>query len=248
MQNPNFGHRSSSVVLVAALATFLSACGGDGPTGANSPGPGTPVARDQASSDPAIASIQGRIKAKIDAKELDTTAKDWRRQIPFRPLATFEKKSTYLWTLKTSQGAIRVRLLTEKAPKHASSIIYLSLMGFYDGLTIHRVEPGVMAEGGDPAGDGLGTPGWADGPEYGEGKENAHDRRGLVASMGVGGATDDCKFRILLGPVPRLDTLSTVFGEVEAGMDVLKKIEALGTEDGHTKERIVIESAQISVR
>ena len=41
---------------------------------------------------------------------------------------------------------IRVRLLADKAPKHASTVVYLTLMGFYDGLTLHKVTPGKVVD------------------------------------------------------------------------------------------------------
>ena len=252
-----------SVFLTSALTALaplaLAACGGDesgkpsGTRGERSSVPRTPgvvVSREQDSDDPAIAWIQHRIRTQLAKKEIDTTARGWRSHLPFpfAPPTAFDPKKDYLWTLDTDHGALRVRLFARKAPKHVAAIVHLSLMGFYDGLTLHRVVRGKAVEGGDPVGDGLGSPGWVLEPEYAMERDNAHDRRGLVTSTGIGGPTDDSKFRILLAPDPSLDRQSTVLGEVEAGMDVVAKIEALGTETGDPKERIVIVRADVSIR
>lgn len=246
-------------VACAVLAVGAAGCGDDKPTGpaggkptAPDAGPVAPVgalvARDRPSSDPGIADLQQKLSAWRQTGRLDTAKENWRLSVPMRPTATFDPKKTYLWVLQTDHGTLRVRLWTEKAPKHAANVAYLSLIGFYDGLTLHRVMKGKEIAGGCPVGDGLGTPGYGFEPEYGDEKANAHDRRGLVVSTGIGGATDDSKFRILLGPDAAEKPLSTVFGEVVESDTVLSALEALGTEKGVPAQRVVIQRADLEIR
>jgi cyclophilin family peptidyl-prolyl cis-trans isomerase len=66
----------------------------------------------------------------------------------------------YFWTLSTSKGAMRLQPDPAAAPMHVTSTIYLTLLGFYDGLTFHRIVKGWVAQGGDPLGTGTGDPGY----------------------------------------------------------------------------------------
>ncbi len=77
-------------------------------------------------------------------------------------------------TIDTSMGPIVVRLLDKDSPKTVENFIGLSdgtkllaegddianAKPFYDGLTFHRVIPNFMIQGGDPAGNGSGGPGY----------------------------------------------------------------------------------------
>src|SRR5690625_4409143 len=55
---------------------------------------------------------------------------------------------------------IEVELYPEIAPNTVSNFITLIEDNFYDGLIFHRVIPGFMIQGGDPAGNGTGGPGY----------------------------------------------------------------------------------------
>ena len=66
----------------------------------------------------------------------------------------------YWATIETSCGTIEVDLLEEEAPSTVANFIFLAEDGFYDGLTWHRVINEFVIQGGDPAGDGSGGPGY----------------------------------------------------------------------------------------
>ena len=55
---------------------------------------------------------------------------------------------------------VKIELYPNKAPETVKNFISLANSGFYDGLTFHRVIPSFMAQGGDPAGNGTGGPGY----------------------------------------------------------------------------------------
>jgi len=52
-------------------------------------------------------------------------------------------------TLSLETGDVTIELFEEKAPQHVAQIKRLAEDGFYDGLLLHRVIEGFMAQGGD---------------------------------------------------------------------------------------------------
>ena len=51
---------------------------------------------------------------------------------------------------------IKIELDPTAAPITVANFEKLVKEGFYDGLTFHRIIPGFMIQGGDPAGNGTG--------------------------------------------------------------------------------------------
>ena len=68
---------------------------------------------------------------------------------PQNPIATIEVEG---------YGTIKVELYPDKAPNTVANFIRLANRGFYNGLTFHRTIPDFMIQGGDPNGDGTGSP------------------------------------------------------------------------------------------
>ncbi len=70
--------------------------------------------------------------------------------------------------ITTSKGDITCELFADQAPQTVATFLGLvagtkpdgATRPFYDGLTFHRVIPGFMIQGGDPKGDGTGSPGF----------------------------------------------------------------------------------------
>ena len=60
----------------------------------------------------------------------------------------------------TNCGTFAFALDVKLSPKTAASIYYLVKRGFFNGLTFHRVAAGFVIQGGDPAGNGSGGPGY----------------------------------------------------------------------------------------
>ena len=62
-------------------------------------------------------------------------------------------------TITMENGDVmKAELYPEIAPNTVNNFISLVKKGFYDGLIFHRVIPGFMSQGGDPAGTGAGGP------------------------------------------------------------------------------------------
>ena len=66
----------------------------------------------------------------------------------------------YQAELATTKGPIRLQFLPDVAPGHVANFLALAKIGYYDGLTFHRVIKGFMIQGGCPEGTGTGGPGY----------------------------------------------------------------------------------------
>ena len=182
----------------------------------------------------------------IADQKIDKSKPKWKESLPKPPKVTFPKDKTYTWVLETNKGTIKIKLKPDVAPMHVSSTIYLTRLGFYDGIIFHRVIPGFMAQGGDPQGVGMGGPGYKYEGEFSDAAK--HDKVGILSMANAGPGTDGSQFFITFGPTPHLNGRHTVFGEVTEGMDVLKKLEAAGSPSGKTSEELKIVKATIDVK
>ena len=79
-------------------------------------------------------------------------------------------------------GEMRAELYLSQAPNTVANFISLANSGFYDGLEIFRVVPGVFVQTGDPLNDGTGGPGYA---IRGEFSENGYEGNTLSHTRGV---------------------------------------------------------------
>ena len=128
---------------------------------------------------------------------------------------------------KTTSGIIKLELYPNIAPESVENFIELANSGFYDGLTFHRVIPGFMAQGGDPAGNGTGGPGYNIFGEFtSNGFENSlkHERGILSMARGEDNNTAGSQFFIMVEKAESLDGLYAAFGKVLEGMDTVDEI------------------------
>ena len=181
----------------------------------------------------------------IAKQKIDTGQPGWKTRLPRPPKATFDAAQTYYWSLDTNVGNVKVKLLPQAAPMHASSTIYLTELGFYDGIPFHRVIPGFMAQGGDPLGRGTGGPGYQYAGEFDS--KLKHDKGGLLSMANAGPGTDGSQFFLTFIATPWLDGKHTIFGEVVEGMGTLQELERRGSPSGQTKEQVLIRKARITV-
>ena len=134
----------------------------------------------------------------------------------------------------TTKGTILIKLFPKDAPITVANFEKLVNKGFYNGLTFHRItdlgDPGAskIVQGGDPAGNGSGGPGYM---IKGEFKENGVNNplthvTGAVA-MARSGEPDSAgsQFYICVNPVHFLDGKYTVFGQVIKGLDVAGRLQ-----------------------
>lgn len=191
--------------------------------------------------DQAIEAIDGFIAE----QPIDTEGSSWRTRLQKPPQVEFDSDSEYFWDLETTVGSVIVRLRADAAPMHVSSTIYLTRLGFYDGLAFHRVISEFMAQGGCPHGTGTGGPGYEYDGEFDGGLK--HERPGLLSMANAGPGTDGSQFFLTFVPTPWLDGNHTIFGEVTEGMETIEALEARGSSSGQPSEPLEIRSASIRV-
>ena len=185
------------------------------------------------------------VDAFIAEQDVDRSASGWRTRLHAPPELSFAEGSLYLWDLETSVGSLCIRLMSEVAPRHVASTIYLTRLGFYDELAFHRVIPEFMAQGGCPLGSGTGGPGYEYEGEFE--RSTRHDRPGLLSMANRGPGTDGSQFFLTFVATPWLDGKHTIFGEVLDGAETLRALESRGSESGRTRERLELRRATIRV-
>jgi len=159
----------------------------------------------------------------------------------------------------TTEGKFTIRLFDKEAPNTVANFVGLAegtkewidprtnqktRQPYYDGVIFHRVIDGFMIQGGDPLGKGFGGPGYKFADEFHP--HLRHDKPGILSMANAGPNTNGGQFFITLAPTPHLDNRHSVFGEVESGMDVVRKIGSTetGPQDRPVKD-IVIQSVRI---
>jgi cyclophilin family peptidyl-prolyl cis-trans isomerase len=134
-------------------------------------------------------------------------------------------------TIQTEKGTIVMQVDGARAPNATGNFVALVACHFYDGITFHRLVPGFVIQGGDPAGDGSGGPGYTikDDPL------NGTYKRGTVAMARTGNPdSQGSQFFIVLSDDansaltdPSVKYPYAILGEVTSGMDVVDAIAAM---------------------
>ena len=178
-----------------------------------------------------------------DVEQPDPAPSERRR----RPTLRLDSAKTYRATVETSCGTFVIQLDPKNAPRTGCSFVTLARDGFYDNLTFHRIAPGFVIQGGDPAGSGLGGPGYTirEAPPkdvvYSEG----------VVAMAKGGdqpaGTSGSQFFVVTGKETGLPPDYAVLGKVVSGMEAAKAIESKGgSNDGPPTDPVVIDKVTIA--
>jgi cyclophilin family peptidyl-prolyl cis-trans isomerase len=168
------------------------------------------------------------LKVTIEKKKLE----------PFLNATPDEMRKTV--TLKTTLGAIKIKMEPDWAPNHVRNFLKLVATGWYNGTAFHRLVPGFVVQGGmgDTRIDNATHPPdrWVR-PLKGEFRDDVKHERGIV-SMARNDDPDSAttSFFLMLGAAPHLDGKYTAFGRVVSGLEVLDAFEKEPV-DGETPKR-----------
>ena len=142
-------------------------------------------------------------------------------------------------TIETSMGNLNCVLFPKAAPIGTANFIGLARgtkdwtnprtgkpthgVPLYDITIFHRVIPQFMIQGGDPAGTGMGSPGYQFKNE--SWPDLRFDQPGRLAYANAGPDTNGSQFFITEGPTGFLDGKYTIFGQCDASsVELVKKI------------------------
>lgn len=148
-------------------------------------------------------------------------------------------------TITMENGDVmKAELYPETAPNTVNNFISLVRKGFYDGLGFHRIISGFMIQGGDPAGNGTGGPGYSIRGEFsGNGFRNDLSHEPGVLSMARASDPDSAgsQFFIMHKSADYLDGQYAAFGKIIEGMDIVNKIAEVPTDwsDRPTEPQVI---------
>ena len=173
-----------------------------------------------------------------------------------------KRKPGVYWTFETDKGNISCKLFEAEAPVTVRTMVGLAIGAisyvhpetkqverkkFFDGLIFDRVIPGVMIQGGDLLGTGVGHP---EGPGFPYKSEIApslkFDTPGRMAMANSGVDTNDSHFFITEAAYPSFNGKYTIWGQCD-NLDIVKAIARVPRDAGDTPvipihiQRVVIE-------
>jgi cyclophilin family peptidyl-prolyl cis-trans isomerase len=172
------------------------------------------------------------------------TTKSWTSP----PAMSIDVNKTYCAVVQTSKGSFTLELFAKDAPKTVNNFVFLAKNNFYNGVIFHRIIETFMIQGGDPTGTGSGGPGYSFEDEL-TGPQTYTE--GVVAMANAGPNTNGSQFFINTADNSKMDHLYSIFGQVAAGMETVKKIAAVPVQaaaDGAMSspiDKVIIESVQI---
>ncbi len=152
--------------------------------------------------------------------------------------------------IDTTVGKIHCTLFPKQAPIGVENFIGLSNgtkdwtspgthakkhgVPLYDGTIFHRVIPEFMIQGGDPAGSGMGDPGYKFKNETSP--DLKFDRPGRLAYANAGPDTNGSQFFISEVPYPSLNGGYTIFGQCDdASVELVKQIARMARDPRNDK-------------
>jgi cyclophilin family peptidyl-prolyl cis-trans isomerase len=165
-----------------------------------------------------------------------------------KPTAQLDPAKSYVATVSTSLGDFQITLDAKRAPKTGGSFKYLADRKFFDNLSFHRIVKDFVIQGGDPAGDGTGGPGYTivEAPP-----KSLKYKKGIVAMAKTGSdppGASGSQFFVVTGPgAATLPPEYALLGKVTSGMGVVDKINDVQADPntGQPASKVEIKSIRV---
>jgi peptidyl-prolyl cis-trans isomerase A (cyclophilin A) len=165
--------------------------------------------------------------------------------------------------LHTTAGDLHCKLFEKETPMTVENFIGLASgtkdwknpvsgaskkgVPLYDGTIFHRVIPDFMIQGGDPAGNGSGDPGYKFKDEIVS--TLTFDRPGRLAMANSGPGTNGSQFFITEVPTPHLNGRHTIFGQCDpAAVTLVKQIARMASDPGNNRPFHPVKVTHIEIR
>jgi peptidyl-prolyl cis-trans isomerase B (cyclophilin B) len=150
---------------------------------------------------------------------------------PAAPVATRTPGGGPVIVFDTAKGSFEIETYPNEAPKTVALVLELVKRNYYNGLRVHRYEPGMLVQWGDPQTRDMTKK--ADWGTEGSGKpvgvsevspKRPHIRGALGAAWYGDPRSTDGQIYVVLSPQTQLNARYTVWGQVISGMDVVEKL------------------------
>jgi cyclophilin family peptidyl-prolyl cis-trans isomerase len=140
------------------------------------------------------------------------------------PSQVIDPDKKYTATIRTGKGDIVAELFADLAPTNVNGFVFLAEDGWYDGQAFFHVEPGFVAQSGDPTSIGWGIPfpGYYCGDEISP--DLTFDEAGMLALFAPSPGRNSSQFFITYAPQPDFNGRYTIIGRVVEGMDVAESL------------------------
>ncbi len=153
--------------------------------------------------------------------------------IVVRMIPKYDPAKEYRARVETDEGTFTIDFFAKTAPIAVKAFVDMSNAGFYDGLTFHKVVPDYYVEGGDPVGDGSGKPPFLYAAELASLPVVAGTV--LLKPASPSPPANGSQFMVLLRPEASWTGQATALGQVVDGLDVVRKISKLPSNQQMTK-------------
>jgi cyclophilin family peptidyl-prolyl cis-trans isomerase len=232
-------------LIICLAAVTMSACGkAKALTESESAAPPTAPAASVAPTDSPCAKV-------VQASPSDNKSaavKSWDKP----PAMAIDVNKTYCAVVQTSKGSFTLELFAKDAPKTVNNFVFLAKNNYYNGIIFHRIIENFMIQTGDPTGTGSGNPGYSFEDEL----TGPHKYVEGIVAMANGGPshpnTNGSQFFINTADnTQNLTNNYSIFAQVAAGMDIIKKIAATPVtanptgENSLPTEKVTIDSVTI---
>ncbi len=223
------------LAIVVGVGLAISATGSDDTSDVTTGSSSTTVAE----KDPADPGADADV-SKVGTSECPPAegAAEPKKSFDGRPKDCLTAGASYSAQVETDIGTFTIELDREKAPLTVNNFVFLARYKAYDGVPFHRVIQDFVVQGGDVAlKNGTGDAGYKFADELPRPEDY---EAGSVAMANSGPNTNGSQFYIVTSEAGAKTLVEAVggeakyslFGKVTEGMDIIKKIEADGSQAG----------------